>query len=90
MTSAYMATVARWDAHLLRSLAAEYQVIIFDNRGMGGTGSGYARWTIDQFAADTAGLTRALGFEKTHVLGYAPGGDIALSLASTSLSRWTG
>ncbi len=81
LISAYMATMARWDAHFLQSLAAEYRVIIFDNRGMGDTTSGRAQWTIDRFAADTAGLIRALGLEKAHVLGYSLGGDIALSLA---------
>ena len=81
LISAYMATMARWDAHFLQNLAAEYQVIVFDNRGMGNTGSGHARWTIDQFAADTAGLIQALGLEKAHVLGYSLGGDIALSQA---------
>ncbi len=81
MISSYMANMARWDAHFLQNLAAEYQVIIFDNRGMGDTSSGRARWTIDQFAEDTAGLINTLGFEKAHVLGYSLGGDIALSLA---------
>ncbi len=81
MISAYMATMARWDAHFLQNLAAEYQVVIFDNRGMGATGSGHARWTIDQFAEDTAGLISALGLGRAHVLGYSLGGDIALSLA---------
>lgn len=54
---------------------------MFDNRGMGHTTSGTAQWSIDRFAADTAGLIKALGFERANVLGWSLGGDIALGLA---------
>ncbi len=81
MISAYMATMARWDTHFLQNLSAEHQVVVFDNRGMGGTSTGHARWTIDRFAMDTAGLIDTLGLGRAHVLGYSLGGDIALSLA---------
>jgi pimeloyl-ACP methyl ester carboxylesterase len=81
MISAYAITMGTWDKNFIERLASSYTVITFDNRGMGHTTSGTAPWSIDRFAADTAGLIRALGFDMAHVLGWSLGGDVALGLA---------
>ncbi len=81
MITAYSVTMDMWDARLLRQLASRYRVIIFDNRGMGKTSPGTAPWSIDRFAADTAGLIRELGYDRASVLGWSLGGDVALGLA---------
>ena len=80
MIPAYIATMDMWDPHFLVKLATKFEVIVFDNRGMGKTSAGHENFTIDRFADDTAGLIEALGFERAHVLGWSIGGDIALSL----------
>ncbi len=83
----FMATMELWDGRFVRNLAAEYQVVLFDNRGMGKTTSGRGAWSIDRFANDTAGLIETLGYEKAHVLGWSLGGDVALSLAVNHAER---
>ena len=70
-----------WDPALLDALAANYRVITFDNRGMGGTTATPGPFSIPQFADDTAGLLDALGIERAHVLGFSMGGFIAQELA---------
>ncbi len=87
LISGFMATMELWDQKFLSSLAAEYRVVVFDNRGMGKTTPGKGSWGIDRFAGDTAGLIEALGYDKAHVLGWSLGGDIALSLAVNYAER---
>jgi pimeloyl-ACP methyl ester carboxylesterase len=75
------ATMDLWDPTLVRELAARYRVVVFDNRGMGGTTGPPTDFTIEQLADDTLGLMDALGFERAHVLGYSMGGYVAQELA---------
>jgi pimeloyl-ACP methyl ester carboxylesterase len=69
-----------WDPVFLRQLAARYQVIVFDNRGMGGSTAPPGPFSIEQFAADTAGLMDALNVPKAHILGYSMGTYVAQEL----------
>ena len=66
-----------WEPALLEALGAHYQVIIFDNRGMGLTEAGTHDFSLEQFADDTAGLLDALGLKQAHVLGWSMGSLIA-------------
>jgi pimeloyl-ACP methyl ester carboxylesterase len=61
-------------------LAAHYQVIVFDNRGIGQSTGSDGEFTIDTLADDTAGLLQALGIMRAHVLGVSLGGRIAAAL----------
>jgi pimeloyl-ACP methyl ester carboxylesterase len=81
LITGYIATMDMWDPLFLERLAEKFQVITFDNRGMGRTTSGDEPWTIDRFALDAAGLIDELNFPKANVLGWSLGGDVALSLA---------
>ncbi|TSA52632.1 MAG: alpha/beta hydrolase [Planctomycetaceae bacterium] len=80
MIMGYSGTMDMWDPTMLRILSSRYKVIIFDNRGMGGTDAGDCQFTIEQFADDTAGLMDALGIQNAHVLGWSMGTDIAQEL----------
>ena len=66
---------------MLPQLAASYQVIVFDNRGVGQSGKPDIPYSIDMMADDTAGLLGALGITRAHLLGVSMGGRIAASLA---------
>jgi pimeloyl-ACP methyl ester carboxylesterase len=71
-----------WDPVLLRELASNHTVIIFDNRGVGNTTSGSKLFSIKQFANDTSGLLNALNIKKpVNVLGWSMGAFIAQELA---------
>ncbi len=87
LIQAYVSTMDMWDPDFLARLAGRFTVVIFDNRGMGGTTPGSADFTMERFAKDTAGLMRALSYESAHVLGWSIGGDIALCLAANHPER---
>jgi len=56
---------------LLAGLARRYRVLVFDNRGAGRTGAPPPPYTVEQMAADTAGLMRACGLARATVLGVS-------------------
>jgi pimeloyl-ACP methyl ester carboxylesterase len=65
---------------LIDGLARRYRVLAFDNRGAGRTDKPEQRYSVEQMAADTAGLMRAVGLPRAAVLGISMGGRIALAL----------
>ena len=77
MIMGYGGTMDIWDAALIRELSREHTVIIFDNRGTGGSGKGTEEISIKRMAADSAGLLRELGYEQADILGWSMGGLIA-------------
>ena len=66
---------------LIDVLATRHRVLAFDNRGAGRTDKPDEPYSISQMATDTAGLMRALGIERAHVVGMSLGGRIAIDLA---------
>ncbi|MBW2595807.1 MAG: alpha/beta hydrolase [Deltaproteobacteria bacterium] len=80
MITGFSGTMDLWASDALDILSSHYKVIIFDNRGMGGTSAGNRKFTIEQFADDTAGLMEALGIDRAHVLGWSMGTEIAQEL----------
>jgi 3-oxoadipate enol-lactonase len=68
-------------AGLIDRLAERYQVIVFDNRGVGQTSKPDIPYSIEMMADDTAGLLKALSIEQAHILGISLGGRIAVTLA---------
>jgi pimeloyl-ACP methyl ester carboxylesterase len=81
MIMAYGSTMNLWEPDLLNALATRYQVIVFDNRGMGLSEAGTRGFTIEQFADDTAGLLDALAIKDAYVLGWSMGSLVAEELA---------
>src|SRR5579884_503569 len=67
-------------AGIISRLAERYQVIAFDNRGVGQTDKPDIPYSIDMMADDTAGLLQAIGITHAHILGVSMGGRIAVSL----------
>ena len=64
-----------------------YQLIIFDNRGVGRTDKPDIQYTIEMMAADTIGLMDELGIESTEILGISMGSRIALTIAAKNPER---
>ena len=58
-----------------------YQVIVFDNRGVGRTDAPDIPYSAKMMADDTSGLMEAIGVKEAHVLGLSLGGFIAQELA---------
>lgn len=73
-------TVDHWDPQLLDALAAEREVIVFDNRGTSLSG-GDAPTTIDGLADGGIAFIRALGLTQVDVLGWSLGGIVAQGIA---------
>ena len=65
---------------IIPRLAESYQVVAFDNRGVGQTDKPDIPYSIEMMADDTAGLLNALGITQAHILGASMGGRIAAAL----------
>ncbi|WP_051677123.1 alpha/beta fold hydrolase [Maridesulfovibrio frigidus] len=74
-------TMDLWDVDMVRELAKNNQVIMFDNPGMGGSTAGTDKITITSMAGYSAGLLSALGYEKAHIFGWSMGSLIAQEMA---------
>jgi 3-oxoadipate enol-lactonase len=75
-------TFDHWDAGFLEDLRRDFDVVVYDHRGVGSsTLLGQDRLTIAQLAEDAAGLLAALEIDSAHVLGISMGGMVAQELA---------
>jgi pimeloyl-ACP methyl ester carboxylesterase len=70
-----------WGQPFASLLERDFEVISFDNRGIGLSRPVTEAFSIAEMAADTAGLLDALEIESAHVLGISMGGMIAQELA---------
>jgi len=68
-------------------LAARFRVIAADNRGAGRSAKPPGPYSIEQMAADVAGLMDRLELPRAHVLGMSLGGRIAMALALAAMAR---
>lgn len=70
-----------WMWHkMVPGLAEHFQVIAFDNRGVGGTDKPAGPYTAQMLAGDTAALLEALGIEQAAIMGHSMGGYVAQAL----------
>jgi pimeloyl-ACP methyl ester carboxylesterase len=74
----YGAWFWRW---VIPDLARRYRVIVFDNRGAGGSDKPDGPYTVPMLAADATGLLDGLGITGACVLGHSLGGFVAQELA---------
>jgi len=73
-------TMAEWDPALLRLLARNHRLILFDFPGVGLSGPWHGD-SFDSLADATAGLMNAIGVRRADVLGWSMGGFVAQRLA---------
>ncbi|WP_127505787.1 alpha/beta fold hydrolase [Actinoplanes solisilvae] len=79
MCQHFRGNLDNWDPALLDALAAEREVIVFDNVGVGGT-SGRTPSTVAEMAAGALEFVDALGLARIDLLGYSLGGFVAQEL----------
>jgi pimeloyl-ACP methyl ester carboxylesterase len=71
-----------WQWHRMAPLLARhYQVITFDNRGIGQSDKPEGPYSAHMLAADTVALLDTLGIDKATIMGHSMGGFIAQALA---------
>lgn len=73
-------TMSEWDPALLRLLARNHHLILFDYPGVGMSGPWRGR-SFDSLADCTAQLMRAIHLSRADVLGWSMGGFVAQRLA---------
>jgi len=80
-------TYSHWDASFLADLRRDFEVIVYDHRGVGASTRLEGSLTIRQMAHDAAGLLTALDLDDAHILGISMGGMIAQELALAEPER---
>jgi pimeloyl-ACP methyl ester carboxylesterase len=68
-------------AEIVPRLAEQYQVIAFDNRGLGGSERGQGEITVAGMAEDASALLEALDIPRAHAMGWSLGSAIVQELA---------
>jgi len=76
-----------WSEDFLDGLAADFDVVAFDHRGIGASERVDEQFTIADLAGDAAAVLDHLGWDSAHVLGISMGGTVAQELALTSPDR---
>ncbi len=71
-----------WGKPQLQRLAEDYDVVVFDNHGIGESDVPPGPCTIEAMADDATGLLNELDIDSVHVLGFSMGAMIALQLAA--------
>lgn len=69
-----------WELQV-QEFSKTYQVITWDLRGHGQSDKPAGPYSLPMFAADAAGLLKALNIKSAHVVGLSLGGGIAFQLA---------
>jgi pimeloyl-ACP methyl ester carboxylesterase len=72
----FTGTLDNWDPAVLDALAADREVIIFDNAGVAGS-TGETASTVAGIASTAARFIAALGLQKIDLLGFSMGGFVA-------------
>ena len=66
---------------VITRLAEHYQVIAFDNRGLGGSERGEGAISVASMAEDASALLEALDVPQAHVMGWSLGSAVAQEMA---------
>ncbi len=81
LISGYTCDHMLWE-HLMEKLTPHFQVIRFDNRGVGRTKDSAKLLSAELLASDLHGMIQALGLHKPHIIGQSMGGTIAQVFAA--------
>jgi len=79
---------ARWGWEpVLPGLAERFDIVLFDNRGIGESDAPPGPYSVVEMAADAVQVLDEAGIERAHVVGTSLGGMIAQELALTHAER---
>jgi pimeloyl-ACP methyl ester carboxylesterase len=76
------AVLEDWDPAIADGLAKSRPVIVFDNRGVGGSG-GQTPVSVADMAEDAVAFIEALGFTQVDLFGFSRGGFVVQVIAQT-------
>lgn len=79
-TQYFRGNMDNFDPAITDALAADREVILFDNAGVGAS-TGPAKDTVDDMATDAAAFIDALGLDHVDLLGHSMGGEVAQLVA---------
>jgi pimeloyl-ACP methyl ester carboxylesterase len=74
-------THATWGEPFLDALREDFEIVVYDHRGMGRSGRTQPPFSIADLAGDAAALLDELGWDTAHVAGISMGGMVAQELA---------
>jgi pimeloyl-ACP methyl ester carboxylesterase len=81
------ATNADWDPSFIDRLASSNELILLNNRGIGGSTDDGQPFDIAKLAGDTVHVIDSLGIDRPSVMGWSMGGFIAQALALNYANR---
>jgi pimeloyl-ACP methyl ester carboxylesterase len=81
------ATSSDWDPSFIDRLASSNELILLNNRGIGGSTDDGQSFDIEKLAADTAHVIETLGIEHASVMGWSMGGFIAQAFSVKYAAR---
>lgn len=89
LLNGYAATTADWDPVFLGALAAAFEVVLPDHRGMGTStwGEDDEPLTVASMAEDVAAVMDVHGLSSAPVVGWSMGGFVAQTLAAADPGR---
>jgi len=83
----FAATSADWDPSFIAGLASSNELILLNNRGIGGSTDDGKPFNIAKLAADAVRAIETLGIEHASVMGWSMGGFIAQAFALNYADR---
>lgn len=92
LLNGYAGTAEDWDPNFIEALAATFEVVLPDNRGMGTSpwGSDDEALSISSMADDVLALADGLSLPSFALVGWSMGGFIAQAVARRAPQRITG
>jgi len=75
-------TMDDWDPAIINGLVKTSTVIVFDNKGVGGS-TGKTPTTIAGMAQDATSFIKSLGYSRVDLLGFSMGGFVAQQIVET-------
>ena len=82
------ATSADWDPSFIDRLASSNELILLNNRGIGGSTDNGQSFDVEKLADDTAHVIENLDIDRASVLGWSMGGFIAQAFAVKYADRF--
>ena len=81
LLNGFGATSADWDPSFIDRLASSNELILLNNRGIGGSTDNGQSFDVEKLADDTAHVIENLDIDRASVLGWSMGGFIAQAFA---------